>query len=166
MQHVRYLRYLRENVIHITWCTTLFLSGYLWHLWYLRYFAIVLRYFVKKSVKKIPHKKVWLRYFFGILEKHAVSAVYTYTAVSVSQDWFQSKTPAHAVNQREHSVLTLPQGTLNWRASFYPDVIQNYFFLKRTSHRAWTQFLLDRNKQRFCFSQVFGFVVRIPNMQI
>ena len=32
------------------------------------------------------------------------------------------------------------------------------------SHGAWIQFLLDKNKLRFCFSQVVGFDVRIPNM--
>ena len=62
--------------------------------------------------------------------------------------------------------LSSIQGTFNWRPFFYPDFIQNYFFLKRMSHGAWTWFLLDKNKQRFCFSQVFGFDLRIPNMQI
>ena len=31
-------------------------------------------------------------------------------------------------------------------------------------HKTWRQFLLDKNEQRFCFSQVVGFDVRIPNM--
>ena len=31
-------------------------------------------------------------------------------------------------------------------------------------HGAWRQFLLDKNKQRFCFSQGFGFDVRVPKM--
>ena len=34
------------------------------------------------------------------------------------------------------------------------------------SHRSWKQFLLNKNKQRFCFSQVSWFDVRIPNMSI
>ena len=32
------------------------------------------------------------------------------------------------------------------------------------AHGAWRQFLLDKNKQRFCFSQVVGFDVRILNV--
>ena len=38
--------------------------------------------------------------------------------------------------------------------------------LPLTPHGAWRQFLLDKNEQRFWFSQVVGFEVRIPNMWI
>ena len=38
--------------------------------------------------------------------------------------------------------------------------------LHASSHGAWRQFLLDQNKQGFCFSQVVGFHVRNLNMWI
>ena len=35
-----------------------------------------------------------------------------------------------------------------------------------SAHWAFTHFLPDKNKQRFCFNQVVGFDVRIPKMSI
>ena len=32
------------------------------------------------------------------------------------------------------------------------------------THGAWSQFFSNKNNQRFCFSEVVGFEVRIPNM--
>ena len=39
------------------------------------------------------------------------------------------------------------------------ECLRNMYSAKRTmlSHWAWRQFLLDKNKQRFCFSQAAGF---------
>ena len=86
MRHLRYLQYLRENVIYFTWCTTLFLSRYLW---YLRYFAIFCKKH-KKSVKQIPQNtapKTCGCDIFRYLGKTYSICNSVFTAVSVFQGW-------------------------------------------------------------------------------
>ena len=77
------MRYLRENVTHLTWCTTLFLSLYLW---YLRYFAT---FWEEKNIAKYHQKNgcdiCWW------LEKTCNACGSVYTAVSVAHGWFQPK---------------------------------------------------------------------------
>ena len=87
--------------------------------------------------------------------------------------------PLHCLRLRNHFIVVLLISPQEWCSS-KPDSRPNdwsFIFLPKhaptcqalfillilVTHGAWRQFVLHKNKQRFCFSQVVGFDVKIPN---